>query len=168
MVRVRPNAPEGEIGVVTENVSGVHAADAPSPRGTCAPRYWAALAYAVLAAVATAEVVLQGFLFSGFYGRGEQAFIDAHGIAGELTSYILVVVVVPLAFIARFPSGQRIAWWTVLLAAMWFVQAHLLGYGIERIGRWLAMVHIPMAFALLLLALYLTGRARAEVKAMSR
>ena len=89
-------------------------------------------------------------------------------VAGELTSYILVAVVVPLAFIARFPSGRRIAWWTVLLAAMWFVQAHLLGYGIERIGRWLAMVHIPMAFALLFLALYLTGRARAEVKAMRR
>ena len=150
------------------DASGVQVSDTAPVRGAHVPRYWAALAYLVLAAVVTAEVVLQGFLFSGFYGRGDEGFITAHGIAGELTSYILVAVVVPLAFIARFPSGRRIAWWTVLLAAMWFVQAHLRGYGIERIGRWLAMVHIPMAFALLFLALYLIGRARAEVKAMRR
>ena len=132
-----------------------------------APRYWAALAHTVLVAAATAEVVLQGFLFSGFYGRGDAAFLTAHGVAGELTSYLLVVAVVPLAFVARYPS-RRIAWWTVALAVIWFVQAHLLGYGIQQIGRELTMVHIPTAFLLLLLALYVTQRSRAELQTMRR
>ena len=42
---------------------------------------------------------------------------------------------------------------------MWNIQAHVLGYGIEEV-RWFEMLHIPLAFGILLLALYLTEFAR--------
>ena len=43
----------------------------------------------------------------------------------------------------------------MLLAVLWSVQAHVLGYGIEDF-RWFDIIHIPLAFGVLLLVLYLT------------
>jgi hypothetical protein len=45
--------------------------------------------YTALMGLATPEVILQGFLFSGFYSRGNKTWIDVHGIAGELTGYVV-------------------------------------------------------------------------------
>jgi hypothetical protein len=45
----------------------------------------------------------------------------------------------------------------VLLTVLWNVQAHMLGYGIEDF-RWFDMIHIPLAFRVLLLTLYLIMR----------
>ena len=118
-----------------------------------------ARAYTWLLGLVTLEVVLQAFLFSAFYGRGEAGFIDAHGIAGELTGYIVVLIATPLAFAARFPRRARIGWLTLLLALLWSIQAHFLGYGIRQIGTWLAMLHIPLAFVILGLGAYLTIQA---------
>ena len=123
--------------------------------------------YMWLAGIATAEVVLQGFLFSGFYGRGEQTFIDIHGYAGELTGYVLLVVLIPLGFLARFPRGMRMGWWAVGLAILWNLQTHVFGYGIEDF-RWFEMLHIPAAFGALFLALYLTYRARNALAARAQ
>ena len=117
-----------------------------------------AVAYTWLMGIATFEVILQGFLFSGFYARGQVGFLDTHGVAGELTGYVVTVVLIPLGFLARFPRSLGVGWWTVLLAVLWNLQAHLLGYGIEDV-RWFEMLHIPVAFGVLLLALYLTVRA---------
>ena len=89
-----------------------------------------ARAYAWVMGLATFEVVVQGFLFSSFYARGESGFIEAHGYAGELTGYVVLIVLIPLGFLARFPRGLWIGWLTVLLAVLWNVQAHVLGYGI--------------------------------------
>ena len=50
-----------------------------------------------------------------------------------------------MGFLARFPRRLRIGWWTVLLAILWNVQAHVFGYGIEDV-RWFEMVHIPVAY----------------------
>lgn len=122
------------------------------------------VAYMWLMGIATFEVVLQGFLFSGFYAQGQKAFIDIHQIAGELTGYFVLVALIPLGFFARFPRRLRMGWWTVLLAVLWNVQTHVLGFGIEYV-RWLEMVHIPTAFVILLLALYLTVRARSALRA---
>ena len=75
----------------------------------------------------------------------------------------MVLVGIPLAFLAHFPRRLWIGWLTVLLAVLWNVQAHVLGYGIEEF-RWFEMLHIPLAFGILLLALYLTARARAALR----
>ena len=119
--------------------------------------------YMWIAGFATVEVVLQGFLFSGFYGRGEQTFIDIHGYAGELTGYVLVVVLIPLGFFARFPRRLGMGWWAVGLALLWNLQTHVFGYGIEE-TRWFEMLHIPTAFGALFLALFLTIRARSALR----
>ena len=118
-----------------------------------------ARAYTVVMGLAFLEVILQGFLFSGFYSRGDGTWIDVHGIAGEMTGYVVVVILIPLGFLARFPRRLRIGWWTVLLAILWNVQGHVFGYGIEDV-RWFEMVHIPAAFGVLLLALYLVVQTR--------
>ena len=106
---------------------------------------------------------MQGFLFSGFYSGQGKAFLDAHGIEGELTGFILVVVLIPLGFLARFPSSLHIGRWTIVLALLWNLQTHVFGYGIED-ARWMEMIHIPTAFGILLLGLYLTTQAWRAVK----
>ena len=104
-----------------------------------------------------------GVPFSGFYSGQGKAFLDSHGIEGELTGYILVVVLIPLGFLARFPRSLHVGWWIIALAFLWNLQAHAFGYSIEDV-RWMEMVHIPTAFGLLLLGLYLTTKAYRAVK----
>ena len=93
--------------------------------------------------------------------------MDAHGIEGEITGIILVLVLIPMGFLAGFPRRLRIGWWTVLLALLWNVQAHVFGYGIEDLC-WMVMLHIPTAFDILLLALYLTFQARGALRTDQR
>lgn len=114
--------------------------------------------FTVLMGLAFLEVILQAFLFSGFYANGNPTYIDLHGMAGELTGNILYVLIL-IAVFARFPRHLRVVWWTVLLAILWNVQVWVLGHGIGD-TRWFEMVHIPLAFGILLLALYLTVKTR--------
>ncbi len=114
--------------------------------------------FTVVMGLAFLEVILQGFLFSGFYAQGNATYIDLHGMVGELAGNVLIVLI-PIAFFARFPQHLRVVWWTALLAITWNVQAWVLGDGI-RDTRWFEMVHIPLAFGILLLALYLTIQTR--------
>ena len=115
------------------------------------------VAYTLLMGIATIEVVLQGFLFSGFYEGGRPGFLDTHGLVGSIAGMV-VLLLIPVGIIAGFPRMLRIGWWTALLAVLWNVQAHVFGYGIAD-NRWFVMVHIPVAFGILLLSAYLTVRA---------
>ena len=117
-----------------------------------------ALGYAWLMAAVTISVVVQGFLFSAFYSGEGSGYRDAHGIFGSLVGLILLVILIPLAFLGKFPKRMRIGWWTVGLAVLWNVQAHIIGFGIAD-ERWLEMIHIPLAFVLLGLGTYLAGKA---------
>ncbi len=78
-------------------------------------------------------------------------------MAGTITG-LVVLLLIPVSLLAGFPRRLRLGWWTALLAVLWNVQAHVFGYGIAD-NRWFAMVHIPVAFGVLLLAAYLTVRA---------
>ena len=109
-------------------------------------------------AVVTVSVVVQGFLFSAFYSGEGAAYRDAHGVYGSLIGLILLVILIPLAFLAKFPGRMRFGWWTVGLAVVWNIQAHLIGFSIGE-ARWLEMIHIPLAFGLLGLGAYLAGKA---------
>ncbi len=62
-----------------------------------------AQAYVWLTALVATIVFIQGGLFAGFYSEGESGLIDAHQWVGEISGYIAVVVLIPLAFVARFP-----------------------------------------------------------------
>ena len=114
-----------------------------------------ALSYTWLIGLATLMVVVQGFLFSVFYSEGKEGVLTAHGEAGEVTGAVLLVILTPLGFLARFPRRMRVGWYTLLLAVVWNVQAHVLDYGIEDVS-WFEMIHIPLAFFILASGLYLT------------
>ena len=104
-------------------------------------------------------VFVQGALFGAFYSEGKEGLLDAHGIEGELTGYIAIVVLIPLAFMARFPKELRIGWWTVFWVVVWNVQGHVFGYGIEDV-RWFEIIHIPLALFILAFGLYLVTLAQ--------
>lgn len=120
--------------------------------------------YVWLTFLVAGVVFVQGFLFGAFYSERDSVFIDAHGIVGELSGYFGILVLIPLAFRAQFPRETRIGWWTVGWVALWNVQAHVFGYGIEDI-RWSEMVHIPLAIFLILSGMYLATRAHQVVTA---
>ena len=116
-----------------------------------------ARAYAWIVAVSALVVVAQGLTFAGFYSRAQISFLDAHGQMGTISGIIVLLVLTPLGFLSRFPSGWRMGWLTLALGILWNAQAHVFGYGIED-ERTLVMVHIPVAFLVFGLALHLSGR----------
>ena len=113
--------------------------------------------YAWGIALAALVVIVQGFLFAGFYSRGEIDFRSVHGEIGDSAGIAIVVILIPLGFLARFPKTWQIGWWTLLLAVAWNIQSHVLGRGIADV-RSLEMGHIPLAFLIFALALYLSGK----------
>ena len=122
-----------------------------------------AIAYVWLMALIAALVVVQGVLFAGFYSEADRSFISAHGAVGALAGLVLLVVLIPLAFVARFPRRMQIGWWTVLLAVLWNLEAHVIGFSIGD-SRWLAMAHIPPAIMGFGLGLYLVAGAYGAVR----
>ncbi len=125
-----------------------------------------ARAYAALIALATLTVVVQAFLFAGFYSEGEKGFIDVHAALADISLIFVVLIVTPLAFLARFRRDRRFGWLTLTLAVLWFVQ-YSLGYVIADV-RWLEMIHIPLALVILGLAHYLTGGAYRVLKGLRK
>ena len=121
-----------------------------------------ARAYAWLIALATLTVVVQGFLFAGFYSEADKGYIDIHASVAVIPLIVVVLIITPLAFLARFPRGLRTGWLTLILAVLWFAQ-HSIGFGIDD-ERWLAMIHIPLALLIFGLALYLTGKAHRALR----
>ena len=114
--------------------------------------------YVALVALTPLTVIIQGVLFAAFYSEGgRRGFIDAHGAVADISLLVVVLIVTPLAFLARFHRKRRIGWLSLTLAVLWFVQ-HSLGYGIADV-RWLDTIHIPLAISIFGLALYLTDRA---------
>ncbi len=54
-----------------------------------------ARAYVWLTFLVAGVVFVQGLLFGAFYSEGDSAFIDAHGIVGELSGYFAILVLIP-------------------------------------------------------------------------
>lgn len=115
-----------------------------------------AVAYIWITFFVSGTVFIQGFLFGAFYsGRGAD-YIQFHGWVGEDAAFITIVLVV-LAFWARFPGELRVGWWTLGWSILWNVQAHIFGRGIADV-RWFEMVHIPLAIFLVVSGMYLAQR----------
>ena len=122
-----------------------------------------ARAYVVLIALTPLTVIIQGILFAAFYSEGgKKGFIDAPAVGADISLLVVVLIITPLAFLARVRRSRRIGWLTLTLAVLWFVQ-HSLGYGIAD-ARWIETIHIPLALVILGLALYLTDRAYRALK----
>ena len=117
-----------------------------------------ARAYAWLIVLVPLAVIAQGGLFAGFYSEAEGGFLDAHSIVADILGIAILVILTPLALLARFSQRLSTGWWTLGLALVWNIQGHVFGYGIADVG-WFEMVHIPLAFIIFGLALYLTQHA---------
>ena len=117
-----------------------------------------ARAYAWLIVLVPLAVIVQGILFAGFYSEAEGGLLDAHGLVGDILGIAILVILTPLAFLARFPRRPSVGWWTLGLAVIWNIQAHVFGRGIEDVGRF-EMLHVPLALIIFGVALYLTQQA---------
>ena len=116
----------------------------------------AAQIYVLGIGLAGLVVIVQGIMFGGFYsGRGN--LLNVHEELGSISGIGVLVIVTPLGFLAKFPKEWRIGWLTLVLGVLWNIQAHVFGYGIKD-ERTLEMVHIPVAFLIFAMALYLAGK----------
>ncbi len=101
-------------------------------------------------------IIVQGITFGGFYsGRGN--LLQVHEYLGTISGFVVLFILATLGFLAKFPKAWRIGWLTLALGILWNVQAHVFGYGIED-ERTLEMVHIPVAFLIFGLALFLAAK----------
>ena len=117
-----------------------------------------ARAYAWLIVLVPLAVIVQGILFAGFYSEAEGDLLDAHGVVGDILGIVILVILTPLAFLARFPRRLSMGWWSLGLAVVWNIQSHVFGRGIEDVG-WFEMLHVPLALIIFGLGLYLTWYA---------
>ena len=80
-------------------------------------------------------------------------WVEAHWSIWEPFAIVVIFVLTPLAFVAGFPRQLRIAPLTVVLAVLWVLQA-VLGHSIDN-ARWVLSLHIPNAFLIFGLGLFL-------------
>jgi heme A synthase len=118
-----------------------------------------ARAFAWLISIYPLLVILQSLFFALFYSQ-DPDWIDIHAVFGDISTIVLVLIALPLAFFSRFPRESRIVLLTVILAVLWIVQL-VLGYTITENtdNRWLASLHIPNAFILFGLGIAIAARA---------
>jgi len=115
-----------------------------------------AFAYVWLTFLIAGLVFLQGFLFGAFYSEGNRDYMDIHRLVGEYSGNVTILLVV-LAFLARFPGELRIGWWALAWSVLWNVQVWIVGDGIKE-DRWLEMIHIPLGMFLVVSGMFLAYR----------
>ena len=115
--------------------------------------------FASVMSLVTLAVILQGVLFGGFYRNlsPDSTWMDVHSFVGIITVAVVVLILAPLSYLARFPRNTYITVLTFALAVAWIL-TYELGREIED-ERTLAMVHIPLAVAVFGLSGHLTGRS---------
>ena len=125
-----------------------------------------ARAFAWLVSLTPLLVILQAFLFGGFYDKFNGDLIDAHRDLG-FVSMIFVVVLVILAYVARFPGESRVLRLAIALALLWIIQ-WLLGSLTSEEARWVAILHVPNGLLVFGLALLLVAKTHRTLAAGRR
>ena len=126
-------------------------------------QHFSSMVYTVLVGLAAAGVVLQG-LWAGIFlehdGKRDAAshWIEVHARGGEVT-LVLVVAATVVAFIW---NRQRIDLWVGggVLCALLLVEAYIGGLIRDSGKDTLTAVHVPLAMAVMGLAVWLTARSR--------
>lgn len=123
-----------------------------------------AKAYAWLISLVALLVIVQAVLFGAFYEKFNEDFIDVHWAVAFIFMIVLVLIITPLSYLARFSRELRMGHLTVFLAVLWIAQ-FIMGSAIaDENERWVATLHIPNAFLIFGLGLYLTGKAHRAVR----
>jgi len=122
-----------------------------------ARRPTAAKAYRLLIALTPFVVLLQGFLFGGFYSGGGATMLDIHLWLGRISFAVVLAIILPVALRAGFDPATRIVPATVALAALWTFQ-QALGEGTVDY-RWFSALHVPLGIAMFAFSAALAGVA---------
>jgi len=120
--------------------------------------------FASVMSLVTLVVILQGVLFGGFYRNlsPDSTWMDVHSLVGIITVAVVVLVLAPLSYLARFPRNTYITVLTFALAVAWIL-TYEMGRAIED-ERSLAIAHIPLALAVFGLSGHLTGRSYLAIR----
>lgn len=123
-------------------------------------------AVTVLAGLATVAILLQG-LWAGLFLRGASGggtdWVDVHARGGEV-ALVLVVLATVVAFI-RVRHRRELWLGGAALAALLVVEAYLGGLIHDQDKENLTAVHVPLAMAIMGLAVWLFVRSRRPVPA---
>ena len=122
-----------------------------------ARRPTAAKIYRILIALTPLAILLQGFLFGGFYSGGGGAFLDIHLWFGRISFAIVLAIILPTALRAGFDPATRILPATAALAFLWTVQQSLGEGTIDY--RWFSALHDPLGIVMFGFSLVLAGVA---------
>ena len=122
-----------------------------------ARRPTAAKLYRLLIILTPLIVLLQGFLFGGFYSGGGATMLDIHLWLGRVSFAVVLLFILPAALRAGFDPATRIVPATAALAALWTVQQSL-GEGTVDY-RWFSALHVPLGIAMFGLSLVLAAMA---------
>ena len=117
----------------------------------------AAKLYRLLITLTPLVILLQGFLFGGFYSGGGGTMLDIHLWLGRISFAVILLVILPAALRAGFDPATRIVPATAALAALWTVQQSL-GEGTVDY-RWFSALHVPLGIAMFGLSLLLAAMA---------
>ena len=117
----------------------------------------AAKLYRLLITLTPLVILLQGFLFGGFYSGGGATMLDIHLWLGRISFAVVLLVLLPAALRAGFAPASRIAPATAALAALWTVQQSL-GEGTVDY-RWFSALHVPLGIAMFGFSAALAGVA---------
>jgi hypothetical protein len=111
--------------------------------------------FALLMPLLPLILLLQAFMFSGYYEDFNRDFLDVHLYVARISNLIVILLLI-LALLARFPRSYRILPLTVAVTFLWIAQ-DAMGESISD-ARWLVWLHIPNAFVLFGLTIVLSAR----------
>ena len=117
----------------------------------------AAKLYRLLITLTPLVILLQGFLFGGFYSGGGGTMLDIHLWLGRISFAVVLAVILPAALRAGFDPASRIVPATAALAALWTIQQSL-GEGTVDY-RWFSALHVPLGITMFGFSLLLAGAA---------
>lgn len=139
---------------MTQNATSTHTSRSPSSPARGNP------VYAILIGLATLGVLLQG-LWAGIFLEGEHRpdkWVNVHARGAEVT-----IVLTILAFVAALVwlrQRRDLVIGTAVLAVALFVEAYIGGRITDDGNDTLTAVHVPLAMAVMGLAVWLPLRAR--------
>ncbi|MBM3926407.1 MAG: hypothetical protein FJ320_10590 [SAR202 cluster bacterium] len=116
--------------------------------------------FAMLVPLLPLILLLQAIMFAGFYEEFNRDFLDIHLYVARISN-IFVVLLLVIAFVARFPRSYRVLPIMIAIALLWIIQ-DAMGESISD-ARWLVWLHIPNAFILFGLTIALAGRLHRQV-----
>jgi len=113
--------------------------------------------YSALIGVSAFAILLQGVWAGLFIGHQGEGWVEVHAVGGEVA--IAFAAVASILVIWKLRSRRDLLVGTLLVTLLLVVEAYLGGLIVDEHKDALTVVHIPLAMALISLAVWLPLRA---------